>query len=251
MSILTQPRIIRELVWPQSIAQGARGAEVRRLQEWLSLRGFATSLDGDFGPATGRALANFAQASRIPFGGIATPPLLEALSAPLRRAFAFTSSAPTLRQTLMEVAQQHASQHPREVGGDNRGPWVRAYCGADGAPFAWCAGAVSTLLAQAAFLRDLPVPIPFTLGCDELAASATRAHRLTHDPRSVRAGDIFLVRHARNPADWIHTGIVTAMHADHMETIEGNTNDTGSRNGYELIPRTRGLAGKDYILLAA
>ncbi len=37
--------------------------------------------------------------------------------------------------------------------------------------------------------------------------------------------------------------------ADVFHTIEGNTNDDGSRNGYEVCARRRGYGKKDFVLL--
>jgi hypothetical protein len=244
MNFTATPRIARELDWPRALTLGNKGADVLRAQEWLSLRGFSTSIDGEFGPATNAAFSKFAA------GLPATLETLASLCAPMRRAFAFECEAPSLRAAVAAVAQAHASQKPREIGGDNRGPWVRAYCGDDGSAFAWCAGAACSILAQACALRDQPAPFAYSLGCDELAAFASHAHRLTRDPATVRGGDLFLCfRGSPSAPDYYHTGIVTAMHADHMETIEGNTNDDGSANGYELIPRTRSLTGKHFALL--
>ena len=40
--------------------------------------------------------------------------------------------------------------NPREIGGQNMGPWVRLYMdGREGAEFPWCAGFVCFVLAQA------------------------------------------------------------------------------------------------------
>ncbi len=61
-----------------------------------------------------------------------------------------------------------------------------------------------------------------------------------------RAG-IFLVR--RSSTDWTYTGLATAFHRDPFETIEGNTNDEGSREGYEVCSRSRGYKKKNFILL--
>jgi len=47
----------------------------------------------------------------------------------------------------------------------------------------------------------------------------------------------------------VHTGIVVAAHADSIETIEGNINNEGSREGYEVCRRFRGYGKKDFILL--
>jgi hypothetical protein len=34
-----------------------------------------------------------------------------------------------------------------------------------------------------------------------------------------------------------------------MSTIEGNTNDEGSREGHEVCARTRGYDGEDFVLI--
>ena len=48
-----------ELAYPGPLAQAAQGDGVKRLQEWLTLSGRGLVLNGDFGPATARALAAF------------------------------------------------------------------------------------------------------------------------------------------------------------------------------------------------
>lgn len=252
MDFLTTPRVARELNWTGPLARGSRGPEVKRIQEWLCLRGLACAIDGDLGPATLRQAAAFAARERLPFDG-ATINLgvLGALTVPLRRAFSFECEAPSLRTAVLAVARAHAKEHPREVGGDNRGPWVRAYCGRDGVDYKWCAGCGLSIVHQACAVLDQPPIIGFTLGCDEVAELARAAHRLTHDPKSVRGGDLFLCwrRTASGLLDYFHVGIVAEMHATDMATFEGNTNDEGSANGYEFVPRARGLEKKDYVRL--
>ena len=41
--------------------------------------------------------------------------------------------------------------------------------------------------------------------------------------------------------DWTHTGIVTKVEGKMVHTIEGNTNDEGSREGFEVCQRIRNL----------
>ena len=54
----------------------------------------------------------------------------------------------------------------------------------------------------------------------------------------------------RNTAtDWTHTGFAHGPSAEVFSTIEGNTNDDGSNNGYEVCARTRSLPKKDFIRL--
>lgn len=68
---------------------------------------------------------------------------------------------------------------------------------------------------------------------------------------TVKPGHLFVIR---NPApdqrdDWIHCGIVTAVGPDYFETIEGNTNTDGSREGTEVCKRVRAFnARTDFVL---
>ena len=61
----------------------------------------------------------------------------------------------------------------------------------------------------------------------------------------VKRRALFLIR--RTATDWIHTGIVVSANAEIIETIEGNTNDDGHRDGYEACHRIRGYKNKDPI----
>ncbi len=46
-----------------------------------------------------------------------------------------------------------------------------------------------------------------------------------------------------------HAGIVLGRRGEIVETIEGNTNDDGSREGYEVCPGYRGLKGMDFVMI--
>lgn len=52
-------------------------------------------------------------------------------------------------------------------------------------------------------------------------------------------GDIFIQDHGHGLG---HTGFVESIVGDDMHTIEGNTNDTGSREGYEVCRRVRKIS---------
>jgi hypothetical protein len=48
-----------------------------------------------------------------------------------------------------------------------------------------------------------------------------------------------------------HTGFVERIDGTSIHTIEGNTNDTGSREGYEVCKRIRKMSQiKGYILVS-
>lgn len=248
---------LKELTLTDTLEQGAQSEEVKRVQEWLSLNAFrfpevtlTTNVDGQFGPATRRAVCNFEEAIRLPRTGVVTPDLFGQLSKPLAMAFHATASLPDIRQAVVQVAQMHLRQRATELqttDAQNLGPWVRSYCdGLDGSPFKWCAGFVQTILDQVASAhgRSFTTLMPQTLSCDVLAMSGQQSGRLISNaallknPARMQPGDLFLLRYANAP-DWYHTGIIIRVDGDVVETIEGNTDSKGSSNGTAVFTRVR------------
>ena len=140
-----------------------------------------------------------------------------------------------------------------EVGGANRGPWVRLYMdGNEGQPWAWCAGFVTYVLKAAAKAHGLKPPLERTYSCDVLGMEAKkegsfRKHML---PGDAPVGSIFLVPRKGAPNDWEHTGFITGGDGTVFRTIEGNTNDEGSREGFEVCARIRACSKVNVIALA-
>ena len=238
--------------WKKVLKRGSRGRAVKTAQEWLTLHSFNLQLDGAFGPATQRAIEAFQRKKSLSVTGTITRNTYDALFAPLDYVQAPVKPASTLGKTLLTYSKRHLRQHPMEVGGQNRGPWVRLYMkGNEGEAWPWCAGFVSYVLKQASQAHGVRMPIAPTFSCDLLAASAKQKGRFLSgrkaNPDTLTPGSIFLNR--RSSTDWVHTGIVVAVHKDSIETIEGNTNDEGSREGYEVCRRFRGYGKKDFILL--
>ncbi len=247
-----------ELILSEPLARGARGKRARFAQEWLGLNEFNVKIDGDFGPATEQAVRAFQRASRLPATGVVNQETMDALSAPIHRALAPITVTGDLGTLVVAYARQHLEQRPREIGGPNGGPWVRLYVdGNEGSAWPWCAGFVSFILKQAAATLGVRPPLAPTYSCDLLAADAQKRGLFlpertvaAGDPaRLLRPGTVFLQRRA--PGDWAHTGLVTAAHADTYETIEGNTNDSGDREGYEVCKRFRAYRGYDFARLSA
>ena len=124
--------------------------------------------------------------------------------------------------------------------------------GHEGADWPWCAGFASFILKQACLTLHVPLPVETSVSCDVLAEQAKQKNIFlpeakAGDRRLVTPGSLFLVRRTTN--DWVHTGIVLKAEKNIFVTIEGNTNDEGSREGYEVCRRTRGYDAKDFILL--
>ena len=242
---------MKDLTIDPDYKRGAKGANVRLIQEWLSLHGFGVVPDGKFGAATEAAVRAFQRKKRIPADGSVDEATFEALVKPMHSALKSPKLRGSLGAMIVAYAKRHLRAHPREVGGENRGPWVRLYMGGrEGAEFAWCAGFACFVLQQACSTLQLPLPITTSVSCDSLAASAKRNGIFVRESAAtrsgIRAGSFFLVR--RSPEDWTHVGVVTAVAAEAFSTIEGNTNDSGSREGFEVCARTRGYKDKDFIV---
>ena len=251
-----------ELHFDITLQKGTTGADVRRVQEWLCLNALQhpnaalnTALDGQFGPATERAVQNFQSLRKLPKTGVVTPELFAKLSTPLFTAFQKKPTAADVRKAVVQLAQVHLNQRSAELqtnDAQNLGPWVRSYCDlADGSPFKWCMGFVQTILDQTAsgFGRNFTDIMPQTLSCDVLALNGETHNRLIDsailrkNPKRIRPGDVFLLRNAvseqSQTKDWFHTGLITAISGDVVETIEGNTNSKGSSNGTAVLSRVR------------
>jgi hypothetical protein len=63
------------------LRRGAKGAEVRQVQEALVALGYSTTIDGKFGPATAQAVKSFQASSGLTDDGVVGPSTLSALSA--------------------------------------------------------------------------------------------------------------------------------------------------------------------------
>jgi len=233
--------------------KGDTGPKVRLIQEWLCLNGLQLTIDGNFGPATDFAVRQFQAKAALAQDGVVGPLTFARLTQPLTEALKPIAVAnQTLGEMVVLYAHQHLRQRPREVGGQNRGPWVRLYMnGQEGAEWPWCAGFASFLITQACQALNAAPPIAPSVSCDTLAASAKAAGRFlgeteATDHARITPGSLFLNR--RTATDWVHTGVVLQAGADVFQTIEGNTNDDGSREGYEVCQRVRGYASKDFIV---
>lgn len=238
---------------------GSKGLSVREAQEWLCLHGILIQVDGDqpgggFGLATEAAVKAFQKAMACEQSGIVDKKTWDFLTAPLYRAISPVRPLATLPQTVVAVARYHLVEHPREVGGQNMGPWVRYYMGGkQGSEFPWCAGFVCSVVRQAALAHGVEMPIPETVSCDDLAKGARLLVGIVSGasgrPCEATDGSVFLLRHRSRKGDWVHTGIVTRFHGSHYETIEGNTNDEGSREGYEVCERIRAYGRSDFAVI--
>jgi len=248
--------IRKELVLDKQYNKDARGNKVKIIQEWLSLRDFGVAIDGGFGPVTERAVRQFQEEKGLEKTGVVDEVTFKELTRPMLQALTpIPVRSKTYADLVVAYARQHLAEHPREIGGENCGPWVRMYMeGHHGKDYLWCSGFVCFILKQAADTMGISMPFKRSFSCDTLAERAKNSDIFVSEKqlksgqpskKEMPAGSLFLSRRASN--DWIHAGLVIKFHDDAIETIEGNTNDEGSREGYEVCKRLRGYKKRDFI----
>ncbi|MFC1457157.1 peptidoglycan-binding protein [Microvirga arabica] len=239
--------------------------DVRTLQQRLVYFGFDPGIiDGDFGEVTERAVMLFQARSAdlsgepLEIDGVVGPSTWGALFGPLsvrgqeKGPDILKAPASVLSEAVLAIAA-------REIGvrefplGSNRGPRVDQYVTAAGLTpagrHAWCMCFVYWCFEQAARQIGMPNPCPkkasvhmawqacqnaVTNGRHDLTVVRARdAHR---DPSKVRPGMVFFIDTGGGTG---HVGLVDSHHNGALETIEGNTNDNGSREGVGVFRRSR------------
>lgn len=109
-------------------------------------------------------------------------------------------------------------------------------------PASWCMAFMYWCFKDAAGQLGLQNPLVKTGGCLAQWHGQDPKHQVTV-LKLAQPGDIFIMDHGHGVG---HTGIIedTVIVGGQLvlHTIEGNTNDTGSREGYEVIRKTRKAA---------
>jgi CHAP domain len=147
----------------------------------------------------------------------------------------------------LKIAQTQLGVSEMPVG-SNDGPEVRKYLQSVGlgAGFAWCMAFVYWCVENAAKKNDLKNPLIKT-GSVLKQYNETNCHKLPKTSRVIKPGDVFIMEFKKGQG---HTGFVENIKGNVVNTIEGNTNDDGSREGYEVARRQRPLSSfKGFIQL--
>ncbi|AOW08741.1 CHAP domain-containing protein [Flavobacterium gilvum] len=118
----------------------------------------------------------------------------------------------------------------------NAGPAVEKYLKSVGLGkgYAWCMAFIYWCTKEAA--KDLGVENPLFKTAGVLAMYNKEKDSVVTDPQP---GDIMILDYGKGLG---HTGIVEKVIGTDVHTIEGNTNDEGSREGYEVCRRVRKLS---------
>lgn len=139
----------------------------------------------------------------------------------------------TLSQKVIEVATKEIGKEeiPR---GSNWGINVQKYLDSVGInfPASWCAAFVHWCFDEACKELLIPNPLFRSAGVLNMWNHTDVSHRVTVP----QPGDIFIMDFGHGLG---HTGLVKSSDGITIHTIEGNSNDTGSREGYEVCERVR------------
>ena len=137
-----------------------------------------------------------------------------------------------LAQTALQCALKDVGkcEVPR---GTNWGPYVQGLLANVGIrfPAAWCCAFVYSKFLDAASQHGVPNPLPRTGGVLSLW-NQSKANRKTEP----HVGDVLIMDFGNGAG---HTGFVEMVDAKYVYTVEGNSNDDGSREGYEVVKRKR------------
>jgi hypothetical protein len=139
----------------------------------------------------------------------------------------------TLQQKALDIAitQIGVEEAP---GHKNTGKQVEKYLASVGLGpgYSWCMAFVFWCHQQAAEAMARKILMYRTGGVLEQWRQRKDKYRaITPQP-----GDVFIMDYGKGQG---HTGIVEKVDNDYVYTIEGNTNDEGSREGYEVCRRKR------------
>lgn len=204
---------------------------IKRVQSELNARGFGPlNVDGIAGAKTYAAVKAFQGANKLNPDGLVGPETL----AELFPAAELQNLSGSLAIRAMQIAQ--SKEGVREQTGNNDGPEVEAYLKAVGLGkgYSWCMAFVVWCYDQAAQQLGVKNPLVRTGGCMKQWNETTC--KKTSDPQ---VGDIFIMDLGKGAG---HTGIVTQVRGEVVDTIEGNTNSNGSANGDGVYIRSRNVS---------
>lgn len=224
---------------------------VREIQRRLNRAGCGpVRISGVFDARTTAAVKLFQ--ARFPDAN-GTPLKVDGIVGPVTWAALFPDAAPTPPRPVPPLLAAALDAARGQVGvmedppGSNRGARVDEYLRAVGldpaaGSYAWCAAFVYWCFSQGAAAVGRVNPLPRTAGALALwrGAGAAGARQISPaaaqaTPSLVRPGQIFVLS---TGGGFGHVGLVESVAAGVLTTIEGNTNDGGSREGVGVFRRT-------------
>ncbi len=213
-------------------------------------------IDGDFGELTEHGVRLFQARSADETGapleidGIVGPKTWAAMFTPGTTSVPDTPPPPaaSLAAALLDIAGEQVGVREQPLG-SNRGPEVDAYIRAVGLDpsqdsYPWCMCFVYWCHKQATEQLNAPNRVPksgsvhgaWGQSHDKPGVTLVTASAAQRNPALVKPGMVFFIDTGHSHG---HVGIVADNVNGLLETIEGNTNDNGGREGVGVFRRTR------------
>lgn len=145
----------------------------------------------------------------------------------------------TLQQRALEIAKTQLGVKENPLG-SNGGKEVDMYLKSVGlgTGYSWCMAFLYWCFNQACIERGIPNPLIKTGGVLNAWNKADKKYRVVGDPHP---GDIGIMDFGNGAG---HTFIVNERLNEISHTIEGNSNNDGSRNGTEVVNHNRPVKSK-------
>jgi hypothetical protein len=220
---------------------------VKAVQNRLNEAGCGSiDVDGDFGSNTFNAVKLFQARSTDSNGN---PLVVDGKIGPISWETLFGEvSVPVINETENNLLKVVIKKAKSQVGvledpvGSNGGPEVDEYLASVGldSGYFWCMAFVYWCFNKASKELNLTNPAVKTAGVID-HWNRTKGKRISSDdavnnPSRVKPGQIFIMSYGGGTG---HTGIVESVSGGFINTIEGNTNEAGSRNGIGVFKRQR------------
>lgn len=228
---------------PATLKKGNQGKDVRMLQKLLNERGYSIEIDGDFGAQTFRAVRAF-QAQNLDQHG--QPLVVDGSVGPLTwwslthpkpvivtpAAVDYTKMPPqetggsSVGRAALAKAIDEMKAGAQEIGGNNRGPWVKKYLEPAGLEEgnSWCASFVSWCYLQACGEDKNKMPFAYCPGARALLKQF-KDKGWASEPQSgcePKPGDIVVWWRVSLHGWQGHVGLVHSLKDGMLYTIEGN-----------------------------
>lgn len=141
----------------------------------------------------------------------------------------------SIADKAVEIARTQLGIH-ESPGNKNTGPQVDEYLKSVGLGpgYSWCMAFVYWCYGEAAKQLGVVNPLAKTGG----VLDQWNRRRLHFGYVQPMPGDIFIMDFGKGLG---HTGLITKVEGLWIYTIEGNSNDEGSREGYEVCQRRRNV----------
>jgi hypothetical protein len=225
------------------LQEGDSGPDVRALQDALAARGYSVLIDGDFGAGTTAAVRAFQAQNLDPQGAplVIDGKVGHLTSWSLRNDKPQAQTVPNVDFTQMPEAAQGGTPAglsalsiavaelragAREVGGDNRGPFVKKYLAPARVPEgnSWCAAFVSWCFLQASGGDAARMPIGYSPGARAVLVDFQRKGwaKSPESGYAPRPGDCVFWWRVRADGWQGHMGFVHHVKDGFLYTIEGN-----------------------------